>query len=140
MSDLTEELHFSPLPKAAKSIRMPLRLSAFIAGLLFSIIPLLTGCGGGGDGEGSGTGAIASLQWNPVQDSSVSGYFVHYGRQSQGQHGSCDYESALSVNSSSATVINLDPNTRYYFAVSAFNGAEGPCSDEVSLVTPPASA
>jgi len=45
------------------------------------------------------------------------------------------------VDSPSATVPNLDPNTTYYFAVSAYNGLESPCSEEVSTVTaPPASS
>ncbi|NOT96674.1 MAG: fibronectin type III domain-containing protein [Nitrospira sp.] len=37
---------------------------------------------------------------------------------------------------STATVTGLDPNTRYYFAVSAYNGLSGPCSNEVLTVTP----
>ena len=36
-----------------------------------------------------------------------------------------------------ATVTGLDPSTRYYLAVNAFNGLSGPCSNEVSTVTPP---
>jgi len=39
-----------------------------------------------------------------------------------------------------ATVTGLDPNTPYYFAVSASNGVTGPCSNEVSTVTPPSGA
>ena len=35
-----------------------------------------------------------------------------------------------------ATVKGLDPNTTYYFAVSAYNELSGPCSNEVSAVTP----
>jgi len=37
-------------------------------------------------------------------------------------------------------VEDLDPNTTYYFAVSAYNGQESACSNEVSTVTPSASA
>jgi|CXWL01.1.fsa_nt_gi hypothetical protein len=37
---------------------------------------------------------------------------------------------------STATVTGLDPNTPYYFAVSAYNGLSGPCSNEVFTVTP----
>lgn len=113
---------------------MPLRLTAIVTGILLSIMPLLTGCGGGGEaGGGSGT---ASLAWSPVQDSSVYGYFVHYGQQSPGQPGSCAYESSMYVDSPSATVQNLDPNSLYYFSVSAYNGLESACSNEVSTVTP----
>jgi hypothetical protein len=39
-----------------------------------------------------------------------------------------------------ATVTGLDPSTRYYFAVSAYNGRSGPCSNEVSTVTSPSGA
>ena len=126
---------------------IPLRLTAIIAGLLLTMMPLLTGCGGGGGGgEGGGdtsapapaavTGITASLAWDPVHpDPSVYGYFVHYGRQSPGQWGSCSYESSMYVASPEATVTNLEPNTRYYFTVSAYNGLESACSSEVSTVT-----
>ena len=76
-----------------------------------------------------------SVTWDPVQDPSVSGYFVHYGRQSPGHPGSCAYESSMHVASPPATVTNLDPNTLYYLAVSAYNGLESACSREVSFVT-----
>ena len=36
-----------------------------------------------------------------------------------------------------ATVSGLVPNTKYYFAVSAYNGRSGLCSNEVQTVTPP---
>jgi hypothetical protein len=120
----------------------PLRLTAIITGLILTMMPLLTGCGGGGGGGGADaapaadTGITASLAWNPVQDPSVIAYFVHYGRQSPGQSGSCSYESSTLVASPEATVTNLQPNTRYYFTVSAYNGAESACSSEVSTVTP----
>jgi hypothetical protein len=140
MSDLTEQQRFLPRTRVTNSTRMPLRLTAIITGLILSVMSLLTGCGGGESGGESGAGATASLEWNPVPDSSVSAYFVHYGRQSPSQAGSCDYESSVSVDAPSATVTNLDPDTRYYFVVSAYNGLESACSEEVSLVTPPASA
>jgi hypothetical protein len=120
---------------------------ASVTGLLLSVMPLLTGCGGGGEtgsdpnvtvAPGSG-GATASLTWEPVQDSSVMAYFVHYGRHSPGHAGSCAYESSIHAASPSATVTDLDPNTIYYFAVSAYNGLESACSNEVSTHTPPAS-
>jgi Fibronectin type III domain len=116
------------------------RLTTVITGLLLAVMPLLTGCGSGGEdpfvsvAPGS-TGATATLQWNPVQDSSVSSYFVHYGRQSPNRSGSCAYENSKSVDSSSATITNLDPDATYYFAVSAYNGLESPCSNEVSAQT-----
>jgi len=115
--------------------RMPLCLTAIMTGLLLSVMPLLTaGCGGGG--ETGSAGATASLDWNPVPDSTVFAYFVHYGQQSPHQPGSCAYEHSVSVDSPSATITNLDPNTTYYFAVSAYNGLESACSNEVSTHTP----
>jgi hypothetical protein len=46
-------------------------------------------------------------------------------------------DSATPTATVTATVTGLDPSTRYYFAVSAYNGLSGPCSNEVSTVTPP---
>ena len=80
-----------------------------------------------------------SLAWDPVPDPSVHSYFVYYGQQSPGQPGSCAYESYMRVISPSATVTNLEPNSLYYFTVSAHNGLESTCSDEVSAITPSAS-
>lgn len=104
---------------------------------------MLTGCGGGGESGAPGvttsvgqTGAIASLAWDPIQDPSVSGYYVHYGRTSSGQPGACTYEAQQFVSSPNATITNLDHNTRYYFSVSAYNGQESSCSNEVSTITP----
>ena len=162
MSDWTKK-QFFPRTRATETACIPLRLSAIVAGLLLTMMPfLLTGCGGGGGtgsdpsvtvtpGSGGGgstppVAATASLAWSPVQDPSVSAYFVHYGRQSPGQPGSCTYESSEHVappsspgTTVSATVTNLDPNTIYYFTVSAYNGLESACSNEVSTVTPPPS-
>jgi hypothetical protein len=106
-----------------RDARMPLRLTAIVTGLLLTIMPLLTGCGGGEE-TGSQTigiaGATASLEWSPISDHSVYAYFVHYGQKSPGHHGSCNYESSIWVDSPSATITDLDPNTLYYFAVSAY--------------------
>lgn len=107
----------------------------------------LTACGGGGEAGGpsissssGSTSATATLSWDPVQDPSVLGYYVHYGRTSSGQSGACSYEDSRFVSSPTATITNLDHNTRYYFAVSAYNGMESGCSNEVSTVTPAPSA
>ena len=143
VSALTKQQCFSPRARATETARMSL-CAALVTGLLLSIMPLLTGCGGGGS-EGTPsitttptpTGATASLAWDPVSDPSVSAYFVHYGPQSPHQSGSCAYESSISVDSPSATITNLDPSTLYYFTVSAYNGHESICSNEVSTVTPP---
>ena len=153
MSDLTKK-QFFPRTSVTETACIPLRLTAIVAGLLLTMMPFLTGCGAGetgsnpsvtvtpgsgGGGSATPVGATASLAWSPVQDPSVSAYFVHYGRQSPGQPGSCTYESSMNVASPSATITNLDPNTLYYFTVSAYNGLESACSNEVSTVTPPPS-
>jgi Fibronectin type III domain len=144
MTALTKK-QFFPRTRVTKTVCIPRRLTAIVAGLLLTMMPLLTGCGGdsgGGEGQAStppDTGVTASLAWHPVQDPSVIAYFVHYGRQSPGHAGSCSYENSMHVSSPSATVTNLDPNTRYYFTVSAYNGLESACSGEVSTVTDPLS-
>lgn len=107
------------------------------------MLVLLVACGSGGEGgpiistSSTPTGATASLAWDPVPDPSVIAYNVYYGKQSAGQPGSCSYSNSQTVNSPAATITGLDPNTRYFFAVSAYNGLSGPCSNEVSTVTPP---
>ena len=144
MSDLTKKQFFLRTG-VTKTARIPRRLTAIVTGLLLTMMPFLTGCGGEGGGEtgsvpsAAPVGVTASLAWSPVQDPSVSAYFVHYGRQSPGQPGSCTYESSMYVDSSSATVTNLDPDTLYYFTVSSYNGLESACSSEVTTVTPPPS-
>lgn len=126
-----------------KTTCIPLRLTAIVVGLLLTMTPLLTGCAPEEQTNSGSTatpvGATASLEWLPVEDPSVIAYFVHYGRQSPGQPGSCTYESSMYVDSPSATVTDLDPGTTYYFSVSAYNGLESPCSEEVSTVTAPPS-
>lgn len=128
--------------RVTKTTSIPLRLTAIVVTLLLTMMPLLTACAPEDHQTGSGSTAApvvatASLEWHPVEDPSVIAYFVHYGRQSPGQPGSCTYESSMYVDSPSATVPNLDPHTTYYFAVSAYNGLESPCSEEVSTVTTP---
>ena len=94
----------------------------------------LAGCGEGG--EGSGAGAIASVAWDPVNDPTVISYTVHYGKNSSGSVGSCNYEKSVDVAEPSTTIGGLEFNAQYYFAVSAFNGAQGSCSSEISEMTP----
>ena len=79
--------------------------------------------------------ATVSLVWDPVNDSSVIGYFIHYGKQSSDQPGSCAYDELQFVSSPQGTVTGLDLGSTYYFAVSAYNGVEGACSNEVSAHT-----
>jgi hypothetical protein len=141
MSALPKQQFFLPRTRVTETICIPLRLTAMVVSLLLTMMPLLTGCGGG-EGQAStpaDTGIAMSLAWDPVPDPSVHSYFVYYGQQSPDQSGSCAYQSSMSVKSPSATVTNLEPNTLYYFAVSAHNGLESACSNEVSAITPSAS-
>jgi hypothetical protein len=86
------------------------------------------------------TGATARLTWEASADPNVEGYFVHYGKQSSGEYASCSYEESQRVGAPPATITGLDPNTVYFFAISAFgesqSEAESPCSNEVTVVTP----
>jgi hypothetical protein len=107
---------------------------SIVLGLIFVA---LAGCGAD-DGPGptistnpTPTGATVSLVWDPVNDSSVIGYYIHYGKQSPNQPGSCAYDQEQFVSSAQGTVTDLDSGLTYYFAVSAYNGVEGDCSNEV---------
>ena len=103
----------------------------FFLGLLFTSLPA---CGGGEEGNvgpmESGPAGTASLAWDA--DSSFVSYRVHYGRESTGSVGSCNYEHFLDVNEPFATVTGLEFDTIYYFAVSAYNGLRSACSNEVA--------
>ena len=97
---------------------------------LLLMIASFSGCGGEED-----TGATATLTWSPVISNSPVSYTVHYGRQSPGQPGACDYENAIDVPEPSTTISGLQYDTQYYFAVSAFNGTRSACSEEVAKRT-----
>ena len=88
------------------------------------------------------SGVTAKLSWDTSSDPNVSGYHVYYGKQSSGEYGSCSYEEGQTVEAPPATINGLEPNTPYFFAISAYGGEggelESPCSNEVLLVTPPA--
>lgn len=97
----------------------------------------LTACGGDG-GEGAPSviaspGASATLAWDPVQDPTVTAYYVHFGTRSRNQTGGV-YDEKISATSTTATVTNLEPGTTYFFAVTSYNGLESPYSQEVSAV------
>ncbi|MDH5642374.1 MAG: fibronectin type III domain-containing protein [Nitrospira sp.] len=81
------------------------------------------------------TGATANLAWDPVNDPSVIGYYIYYGKYSPNQSGSCSYEHKQFVPSTQGTVTDLELGSTYYFAVNAYNGIEGDCSNEVSTTT-----
>jgi len=125
--------------------------TAWLFSLGLTLFSLLLGCGSGdggglditpggvspssgGAGASYPTGSV-SRAWDPVPDPSVYAYFVHYGKQSAGQSGSCHYTQSTFVGPPSATITGLDPNTQYFFAVSAYNDVESACSSEVSTIT-----
>jgi len=87
------------------------------------------------------TGVTARLTWDASADPNVAGYNVYYGKQSSGEFGSCSYEEGQVVEAPPATINGLEPNTPYFFAISAYGGEggemESPCSNEVLVVTPP---
>ena len=117
---------------------------------IFLITGIITaGCGSDGDGcwlqpsssscthaasspEEAGL-ASASLSWDPVVG--VFGYVIHYGSQSPGSPGSCNYAQSMFTSTPAATVAGLAASTTYYFAVSSYNGVESACSAEVMTVT-----
>ncbi len=76
------------------------------------------------------------LDWDHSPDSDISNYYVYYGMQPTGAPGSCNYDQSQAVKSPPATITGLEPNTPYFFAISAFKESESPCSFEFMLVTP----
>lgn len=117
------------------------RIPSILAGVVGAIGLFLSGCGAG-DEQGlmmstiaSATGSTVTLAWDPVTDPTVVGYYIHYGKQSPNQWGSCSYDHEQFVPSSQGTVMDLDPGSIYYFAVSAYNGLQSACSNEVQTAT-----
>ncbi len=111
------------------------------------------------------TGVTAQLTWVHPPGMSVSGYKIYYRKQpsaepSPGESGSEEFSSeepaseesgleepsscssgeSQTVEGPSATIVGLEPDTRYVFAIHAFNEneSESLCSNEVMAVTPPA--
>jgi hypothetical protein len=85
------------------------------------------------------TGFTAQLTWDASTDPNVQGYFIHYGKQSPGEYGSCSYEQSQRVGAPPAAISGLEPNTVYFVAISAFgegeSEAETACSNEVLVST-----
>jgi hypothetical protein len=122
-------------------MKAPFRAASCYALSAILIVISLSGCDGS-DGDSAistamtPTGATALLAWDPVEEPTVSGYYIYYGKVSSGEIGSCLYEHAEFVSSPPALITGLEPNTQYYFAISTFNGANGRCSEEISTITP----
>ncbi len=85
------------------------------------------------------TSSTAQLNWDASLDPNVTGYYVYYGKESPGIPGSCSYEETQTVEAPPATISGLEPNTQYFFAISAYGEeSESPCSNELRVSTPPA--
>ncbi len=82
-------------------------------------------------------GVSVHINWDHSPDSNITSYYVYYGKQPTTQPGSCSYEESQSVETPPATISGLEPNTPYFFAISAFNESESSCSPEIMMVTPP---
>ena len=86
------------------------------------------------------TGAVANIIWQLVPDPKVKGYYVYYGKQPSEDPGVCSYDGRIATDTPPVTIDELEPNTPYFFAVSAYGSLESPCSNEASAITPPAGA
>lgn len=111
------------------------------------------------------TGVTAHVSWNPPPDIKVVGYSIHYGKRASEEPSSeetsseesssekpasdesgseepnsCSSGVSQAVAAPAATITELEPNTRYFFAIRAFNEneSESLCSNEIMAVTPPA--
>lgn len=136
------------LAMAASIVRQSVyRLSAFVMNrgrslLLILLLLSFIGCDSSDEQEeerpinSRQNGFTVSLAWDAVQDSGVLGYYIHYGKRSPHQIGSCAYDDQIFVASNYGIVTHLDPGLTYYFAVSAYNGLDSSCSNEVFVHTP----
>jgi len=73
-----------------------------------------------------------TLAWSPSPEPDLGGYKIYYGTQSR------NYDFLVDVwNATYFTVSGLAPETRYYFALTAYDiwGNESDFSDEVSAIT-----
>jgi hypothetical protein len=106
------------------------------------------------------TGVTAHVTWDRPSDIDVHGYAIYYGKHSEKtassdespfvdagaaeveteEPNSCSRGESQTVESPSATITGLEPNTSYFFAIRAFNESESEslCSNEIMVVTPPA--
>lgn len=106
-------------------------------------------------------GVIAHVTWVHPPGMSVAGYDIHYRKQpaaepSSAESGSeepvseetasgefdseeqssCSSGESQTVEAPAATITGLEPNTRYVFAIRAFNESESLCSNEIAVMTP----
>ena len=106
------------------------------------------------------TGVTAHVTWTRPSDIDVADYAIYYGKHSEEtassdespsedagaaeveteEPNSCSRGESQTVESPSATITGLEPDTSYFFAIRAFNESESEslCSNEIMVVTPPA--
>lgn len=102
-------------------------------------------------------GVTARLAWDHPSDIRVTGYYIYYEKRSSEEPSSeesiseessgealsseeshsCSHGDSLAIEAPPATITGLEPNTRYSFAIRAFNESESLCSNEITAVTPP---
>lgn len=71
------------------------------------------------------------LAWDPVNDSSVKGYKVHFGTSSR------QYDTHQDVGNVTSFVSYVSGGYTWYFAVSAYNAAgDSPLSQELATPSP----
>jgi len=98
----------------------------------------LFGCGSGGSGEGVDAPAAATLAWDAVQATALSGYRIYYGTSPGLYFQSRGNGLTISSNVTTHVVTGLSSGTTYYFAATAFDtsGNESGYSAEVSKAIP----
>lgn len=105
------------------------------------------------------TGVTAQLTWVHPPGMNVAGYDVYYRKQplvaepsseesspeepvseesGSEEPSSCSSGESLAVKAPAATITGLEPNTRYLFAIRAFNESDSLCSNEIAAITPSA--
>jgi hypothetical protein len=107
-----------------KYLRKPKPVYSLILIVLLLLISFFTG---------NARGAQTTLAWDTSTDTSVTGYKLYWGTQSQ------QYELLADVgNFTDETVSNLQGGTTYYFAATAYDarGNESGYSNEVSYTAP----
>ena len=103
------------------------------------------------------TGVSAHVSWVHPPDMNVAGYNVYYRKQpaepgseesasaelasedsSSDEASSCSSGEYQAVEAPAVTITGLEPDTRYAFAIRAFNESESLCSNEIVMLTPSA--
>jgi len=125
MSNVTRKVRSGSASAAHLSIVILMSLSLF-------------GCGSGGGGEGVDAPAAATLAWDAVQATALSGYRIYYGTSPGLYFQSRGNGLTISSNVTTHMVTGLRSGTTYYFAATAFDtsGNESAYSAEVSKAIP----